>query len=327
MRSVILTESPRIPSLSIVVPLHNEESNIASLIDDVDEVLRDRGTLEFILVDDGSTDGTLLRIRDIAARRGDITVLSLSRNFGHQAALAAGIDAAFGDAVIMMDGDGQHPPAALPAMVDAWQDGALVVVGKRKATEHLSWSKRATSNLYYWMLGRTSAHPPIPGASDFRLVDARVAETLRNAKSRTMFYRGLLPSLGFNPAIVEYEERQRVHGKSSYSVRKMVHLSAAGITSYSRLPLLAVIAAVAVTTLVFIAYGAFVLVERFITGDAVPGQSSILLLIMFTSLIQLTAISVAVIYAYRAYSEVSRRPLYVLSERSPATSRSTDEGD
>ncbi len=304
----------RRPVISVVIPLHNEQANIRGLVDEVDHFLGDRVDLDFILVDDGSTDGTLAVTRALAQERSDIRLLSLSRNFGHQAALAAGLDKALGDAVIMMDGDGQHPPAVLPKMLDAWQAGSLVVVGRRVSTGHLSWSKRVTSNLYYRVLGATSAHPPIPGASDFRLVDFRVAATLRDAKSGGMFYRGLLPWLGFNPTVIDYEEPARAHGTSSYSVGKMLRLSAAGIISYSRLPFLLVMGAVGLTMLLFVAYAAFVLFERFVSGDAAPGQASILLTVMITSLIQLVAISVAVIYSYRAYTEVSRRPLYVLQE-------------
>jgi len=309
-----VADDQRAPVVSVVIPLHNEEGNIVQLVAQVDAALGDVAELDFILVDDGSTDDTLSETRQLATTRSDVTALSLSRNFGHQAALAAGIDAAFGDAVVMMDGDGQHPASVLRQMFDAWNGGALVVVGKRRATEHLSWGKRATSKLYHRVLGSTSAHPPIPGASDFRLVDARVADALRQAQSRTMFYRGLLPWLGFDPAVIEYEEADRVHGTSSYSVGKMLRLSAAGIISYSRLPFLLVLSAVFATALLFLGYSAFVLYERFVSGDAAPGQASILLTIMITSLVQLIAISVAVIYAYRAYTEVSNRPLYVLRE-------------
>lgn len=309
-----MADRSELPVVSVVIPLHNEEQNIGRLVGQVDDAIGARVDLDFILVDDGSTDGTLATVRTLAGTRGDVTALSLSRNFGHQAALAAGIDAAFGDAVIMMDGDGQHPPSVLPQMLDAWEGGALVVVGKRLSTEHLSWGKRVTSKMYYRVLGSTSAHPPIPGASDFRLVDARVATALRDAKSRTMFYRGLLPWLGFDPAVIEYEEADRVHGTSSYSVGKMLRLSAAGVISYSRLPFLLVLGAVFLTMLLFLGYAAFVLYERFVSGNAAPGQASILLTIMVTSLVQLAAICVAVIYAYRAYTEVSKRPLYVLRE-------------
>ena len=224
--------------LSIVVPAHNEEANVATLHAALCAVASKTAMdVEIIFVDDGSTDQTRQRIAAIQARDERVRLVALTRNFGHQAALLAGLEQARGDAVISMDCDLQHPPSLIPQMIAAWQSGASVVETIRDETEGASWGKRITSRLFYRFINMLSDTPITPGAADFRLLDRKPLNDLLRLRDQRLFLRGMVAWLGYPHASLHYVAGARVAGRSSYSLRRMISFAVDAITAFSAKPL------------------------------------------------------------------------------------------
>ncbi|HJR71411.1 MAG TPA: glycosyltransferase family 2 protein, partial [Gammaproteobacteria bacterium] len=226
--------------ISIVIPAHNEEHNLEVLYVNVREVMdaaANSSDWELVVVDDGSTDGTWSAIERLSANDVRVRGLRLSRNFGHQPALMAGLAAARGRAVIMMDADLQHPPALLPQLVRKWREGFQIVHAVRRDPPNLSWGKRTFSRLYYRLFAFLSGVAIEPGSADFRLLDRQVVDEILKFEEEGLFLRGLVHWVGYATTSVPFECGERHAGKSKYSLRKMLTLGWHGVSSFSLVPL------------------------------------------------------------------------------------------
>ena len=226
------------PNLSIVIPLYNEEQNLAMLHERLMGVMaRLSISWEIIFIDDGSSDKTLKILEELASNQPFIKAISLTRNFGHQAALMAGLDNANGDAVITMDGDLQDPPELIPLMLDKWNDGFQVVYARRKNYRSDNFLKRWLSMLFYFIIKTLKMTTAPKNVGDFRLIDNRVLVELREMRERTRYLRGMISWLGFSYAFVDYDRPDRENGKAGYSFSQLTKLALDGFFSFSRVPL------------------------------------------------------------------------------------------
>ena len=252
--------------------------------------------------------------RSIAAREKHVYYLSLSRNFGHQNALRAGLDLATGEAVVTMDGDMQHPPEVVLRMIKKWLDGCEVVVTVREDTKDITWFKRRSSVIFYRILNSISGVGLQPGTADFRLLDRKVVDVVKGLNERGIFYRGIIPWVGFHQCSITYVPRKRAHGKTKYSMRKMFRLAVDGMTAFSFLPLrLAAVAGIFIAIVSFL-YVFYALYIKFFTTQAISGWLSIMSGIYFLGGVQLIFIGLCGEYIGRIFMEVKRRPHYIVSQ-------------
>src|SRR5208283_1993465 len=246
---------------------------------------------EIIFVVDDSTDDTCLRVAALRARDKRVRLVSLTRSFGHQAALLAGLQRARGSAVISMDCDLQHPPALIPDMVAAWRAGALVVETIRDDTLDAGWRKRITSRLFYRFMNMLSSTPITPGAADFRLLDRRPLNDLLRLRDQRLFLRGMIAWLGYPCASLHYVAGARAAGRSSYSTRKLIVLAADAITAFSAKPLRAAFYVGVVTSLLALCYVALI-AYRWSQGEIVQGWTSLMLAVLFLGATQLMTLGI-----------------------------------
>lgn len=300
--------------MSVVLPAHNEAANLPPLLDRLLPVLRACSVAhEVIVVDDGSRDATALAL---APYLGDDAVLHLrlSRNFGKEIALAAGLDQARGDVVCLMDADGQHPPELLPDMLAHWLAGADMVYTVRRSRADEGPVKRLGSALFYRALRALSGVDLPPDAGDFRLFDRCVADALRSLPERNRYTKGLYAWVGFRSVALPYTPEARTHGRSRYSLTRLARLAFDGLTSFSTLPLRIWSALGGAFAFGALAYAVWLLVEHF-AGHPLPGWSTLAVGLMFFSGVQLISIGIVGEYLGRVYEEVKQRPLYLVAER------------
>ncbi|MFN8542850.1 MAG: glycosyltransferase family 2 protein [Candidatus Binatia bacterium] len=303
------------PEISVVVPVLNEERAVAALYARVSAVLRGLvASYEFVFVDDGSTDRTPLVLAELSALDPAVSVVQLSRNFGHQAALLAGLDHACGRAVIMMDADLQHPPEILPEMVRRWREGYHVVYTIRREDPASGLFKRATRWLFYSLFRRMARVDMESDAADFRLLDARVVHALRQFRERFLFFRGLVGWVGFRRVAVDYVGQARVAGRSKYTVGRMLRLALDGLFSFSTLPLQLAIWLGLAVALVGAGYAGFALWAALVLRATVPGWTSLMIVVLLLGGVQLVVLGILGAYLGRAYEEVKGRPVYVVQE-------------
>jgi glycosyltransferase involved in cell wall biosynthesis len=227
-----------LPDISVVLPAHNEAGNIGPMAATLTELLRPFGRFEIVFVDDGSSDGTLAAIRAAAATEPCVRYLSFTRNFGHQAALRAGLQHARGRAVIVMDCDFEHPPELIPQLLAAWREGAKVVVTRRDDGEaDLPPLKRVTSRMYYKILDTIGDVSIEPGSADFMLLDRAVVDTVNGLHDQDVFLRALVRWLGFPMTSIAFSRGARIHGDSKYTLKRMIDLAVTGIAAHSVRPL------------------------------------------------------------------------------------------
>jgi glycosyltransferase involved in cell wall biosynthesis len=308
--------------LSIVVPLYNEAAGLAHLharLDDLARTLRQRYGLacEVVYVDDGSADATLAIARGLAADALDVQVVSLSRNFGKEAALMAGLDHARRGAVLFMDGDGQHPPDLVEKLVDHWIGGGYDVVYTAKAhRDNESLLRRLAVHGFYALIN-WGARQKIPeDAGDFRLLSPRAAAALRQLPERNRFFKGLASWIGFRQIRVDYEPATRAHGVTTFSPGRLVGLSIEGLTSFSVAPLrFASLLGVLLATAAFL-FGLSILWETWTTGKSVPGYPSLVVGLMTIGGVQLIMIGIVGEYIGKILSELKARPIYFVAEHS-----------
>jgi polyisoprenyl-phosphate glycosyltransferase len=254
-------------------------------------------------------------IRKLRARTDRVRLLSLSRNFGHQIALTAGIDHASGDAIVLMDADLQHPPALIPQLISRWLDGFEVVHTIRKTTAESSWPKRATAAAFYRVFRLLSRVDLPSNAADFRLIDRKVADALRGIRERTRFLRGLTVWAGYRSTSISYDAPTRQAGETKYSPARMLKLAIDALVSFSAAPLhLAVYAGIVLALLGFL-YAGYALYARFVTGHVLPGWTSLAILVSIVGGIQLVLMGVIGVYLGKIFEEVKRRPLYLVRSR------------
>ena len=301
--------------LSLVIPLFNEEAVLPLLVGRLDTVLAQLDCrVEVILVDDGSRDRTLALVRDIVARDARFRALSFPRNFGHQAAITAGLDVAAGDAVVIMDADLQDPPEILARMVQLYREGYDVVSAQRVGREGDGMWKRATASAFYWIMRKTVDQRLVPEVGDFRLLSRPVVLALRQFREQHRFMRGLIAWLGFKEAVVPFVRGPRAAGTTKYPTWKMAAFAWTAITSFSGLPLrLGVLAGFAMIGLGAL-YFVYALYRAVVVHATVPGWTSLVFLQIFFSGATLLCIGLMGEYLARVYDESKRRPLYVVRD-------------
>ena len=305
----------RVPLLSIVVPVKDEEQSIAPFVSRVSAILAKvcgGEGWEILFVDDGSRDSTLAVIA--ASKKPDkrVRALSLSRNFGKEAALSAGLDHARGRAVVPMDVDMQDPPEVLGEMVARWREGYEMVFGVRRCRSTDTRAKRWTAGLYYRAHNALTADKIPENAGDFRLLDRKVVDVIKAMPERNRFMKGLFAWAGFNQAAVEYDRAERTTGETKFNYWKLWTLALDGITSASTVPLRVWSYVGGAIALAALAYAGFIVSRTLLFGNAVPGYASIMVSVLFLGGMQLLSLGILGEYVGRILTETKQRPLYVV---------------
>ena len=298
--------------LSVVTPCFNESEVINLFYNEIKPVLQSLSNLDFeiIFIDNGSRDDTLEKLNNIAESDSAVRVCSLSRNFGHQIALSAGLEFATGDVVVLMDADLQHPPGAIPEFVKKWHEGFDIVSGVRTNTQSSSWLKNVSSNSFYSIFNFLSTTPIPQGVGDFCLLTKRVSDALKSMPERHRFLRGMISWTGYNRTLVTYECAERAAGQSKYSPRKMVGLAMDAVFSFSAQPVrLALRLGLTLTVLGFI-YLIWTVVPGLFRGNLVPGYASLIGVSITLGGCQLAFIGLIGEYLARVFEEVKGRPIY-----------------
>ncbi|WP_244206895.1 glycosyltransferase family 2 protein [Caballeronia pedi] len=299
--------------LSLVIPLYREASHFAESLKEIIAVLKDIPIrYELVLIDDGSPDNTWEVIEQQCALFAEVKAARLSRNFGKEAALAAGLEHARGDAVIVMDGDLQHPPTLIPEMVASWRQGADVVEAVKRARAKESIFTRINSRAFYAIFSRLTGFD-LRGASDYKLMDRRVVEAWRAMGERNLFFRGMNAWLGFERAQIRYDVDERAGGESGWSTMQLMRLAVTAVASFSSAPLYLLIG----TGLGFAAFAVILGAQtlfRKLSGTAVDGFTTIILLLLILGCALMLGMGLIGVYVARIYEEVKRRPRYVIAQ-------------
>lgn len=316
------TRAPRTPRdlelLSVIVPVYNEEDTLEQMNERLGAVLADV-EYEVIFVDDGSTDDSMSLLAGLAADSERVRVLRLSRNFGHQAALTAGLDHARGDAIITIDCDLQDPPELIPELIQRWREGAEIVNTYRRSRAGESRIKRLTASLFYRAFDRLAQLDLSERTGDFRLLDRRALDALGSMRERNRFLRGMSAWIGYRQETVPFDRDPRFAGETKYTPRKMVRFSLDALSSFSNVPLqLATMMGFVFSAIAFM--GIPIAIGFRIAGEFVPGIATVLLAVLLLGGIQLITVGIIGEYLGRVYDEVKARPLYLLDEErsSPA---------
>lgn len=307
---------PEVKLISLVVPCFNEGKSVAAFHAAVSEVARamPHFDFEFLFVDDGSEDDTLQSLVWLRDQDSRVRVIELSRNFGKEAALSAGLDFAVGDAIIPMDADMQDPPALIPELVDVWVGGAEVVLARRADRRSDSFLKRVTARFFYRLHNRVSDIQIPENVGDFRLIDRVVVNALRRLPERQRFMKGLFAWVGFRTAVVDYVRPSRQLGQSKFSVLRLWSLAVEGITSFSAVPLKAWTYIGGIGAVSALCYAVFIALRTLILGVDVPGYASLFVAVLFLGSVQLVGIGVLGEYIGRIYMEAKGRPVYLVRQ-------------
>jgi glycosyltransferase involved in cell wall biosynthesis len=303
-------------TLSVVIPMMDEADGLDALFARLTHALAPLDcALEFVCVNDGSSDETVAALRQMQQKLPHIVIVDLSRNFGKEAALSAGLHEATGTVIVPLDADLQDPPELIPEMVQRWREGAEVVIAIRQSRDSDSLFKRATASAFYRIINRVSDITIPPHAGDFRLMDRKVVEALKRLPERTRFNKGLFAWLGFNTVEVAYERPVREAGDTKWRYAKLWTFAIDGITSFSSLPLRIWSYIGTLIALGALVYG-FVIIMRvlFFGGADVPGYASLMTVTLFSCGLTLTGLGVIGEYLSRVFLEVKQRPLYVVRE-------------
>ncbi len=305
------------PHISVIVPMYNEADGLEQLWSRLVPVLEGlTPEWEILCVNDGSTDNTLAILRAVNAQEPRVRYVSLSRNFGKEAALTAGLFHTQAQAVIPFDADLQDPPELIPALVEQWQKGFKVVLATRQKRMEEGWLKRVTAQGFYRMMSRISTVPIPENTGDFRLMDASVVEQIKHLPERTRFMKGLFAWVGFSTAQVFYDRPSRLVGKSKQNYRNLWRLAKDGIFSFTTLPLRITTYLGIIISLFSFGYAAFLMIRTIWHGIDVPGYASIMVVVLCMGGIQLISIGILGEYVGRSYRETKQRPLYIIEETS-----------
>ncbi len=301
--------------ITIVIPVLNEADGLDALVAEIARCLDGQDFAWSVLfVDDGSSDGTLARIRDLNAADPRFTAISFSRNFGKEIAIAAGLRNAKGDAVVIMDADLQHPPAMIADFVAEWRKGADVIFGKRESRRYDSALRRGVSQMFHSVFNHIARTQLPVGIVDFLLLDRKAVDAFNRLDERTRFSKGLYAWIGFSPTFIPFDYGERRAGISRFNFLRLARFAIDGFVSFSSLPLKVWSYVGALISLVAIGYGIYFAVRSIFVGIDVPGYPSLIVSIMFFAGVQLVSLGVIGEYLARIYEEVKARPLYVVAE-------------
>ncbi|MEO6489461.1 MAG: glycosyltransferase family 2 protein [Ferruginibacter sp.] len=298
--------------LSIIIPVYNEAENITPLSGELEVVCNNN--CEIIFVDDGSTDETIQFIEQLSIKDSRYKCISLSRNFGHQNALMAGLEFASGENIIIMDGDLQHPAAMIPAMLKKLNEGYDIVNTMRNKTAQIGLGKKITGALFYSFINTISDVPIQPNVADFKAFNRKVLLSILQFKERELFLRGIFSWIGFKTTTIEFEAPARQNGKSKYSFGKMMRLALKGTTSFSFKPLRLALMIGGIISLGAFSFGIFALVAYY-RGQTVPGWASLIIAVMFLGGTQLLAIGLLGEYIASLFTETKKRPVYLVDRK------------
>jgi len=319
METFTSNEKPAInfhrPRLSIVVPAYNESENLPVLVGELEEILQDLSvTYEIIIVDDGSRDDTWARIRYLNRNSSRIQGIRLSRNFGHQYALLAGLAHAKGRSVVTMDADLQHPPSVVPELLAQWENGFKVVLTIREEPRDISWFKKYSSEWFYRLFSWLSGVQLDKGMADFRLLDRSIVDQLLKFPEEGLFLRGLVQWIGFPSAAITFQAGARFSGETKYNLKRMLRFAWHGISSFSLVPLrIAVILGLTMSFAAFIST-MYAVLSKFLSEGVVPGWASSLAIISFLFGVLFIILGVLGEYIGRIFVQVRGRPRFLISE-------------
>lgn len=315
------------PDLSVVVPMHNESGNVDAFFHRLLPALdRLSLTYEVVCVDDGSTDATWGNLLVWRAREQAIRLVSLSRNFGKEVALTAGIDAAQGDAVVLIDADLQHPPELIETFIAKWRAGYEMIYAQRRDRSTDGWLRRAFTRGFYWTFGRIADVEMPNGAGDFRLLDRKVVDALKSMPERARFMKGLYAWVGFRHTGVPFDPEARHDGRSTFGLMRLFRFAIDGLVSFSTAPLTACAYLGAMIAVPSVLAGFYFMFRTLIQGVEVPGYASIIVAVMVLGGVQLLSLGVIGAYIGRLYEETKQRPLYIVRQTEgvdPAAERRT----
>jgi glycosyltransferase involved in cell wall biosynthesis len=302
-------------TLSVIIPMHNEEAVLDVLFSRLDEVLPKDVSVEIVCVDDGSRDGTAAALAARAAVDPRLRILLLARNFGQEAALTAGLEAACGDMLVLIDADLQDPPELIGEFIELWEQGYDVVYGIRADRSRDGFFKRSTAGVFYRVFNALSDVPIPADTGSFRLVDRKVVEALNDLPERTRFLRGLFTWVGFRQVGVPYVRPERAAGSTSYGLARMWRLAVDGLTSFTTAPLRIWTAVGLALGGLALLYAAYTVVKVLVHGREAPGWASLMVVMLFGFAVQMIAFGVLGEYVGRLYQEVKGRPIYLVREK------------
>ncbi len=309
------------PLISVVVPMYDEEEAVGLFFERIRSVMDEAGArYQVVCVNDGSRDRTLAALLKIAGADPRVRVIDLSRNFGKEAALSAGLARAKGDAVVVIDADLQDPPELIPEFIARWRRGVDVVIGVRADRSSDTFLKRKTAECFYRVFNTISEVPLIPNAGDFRLMDRRVVDTINLFPERARFMKGLLTWPGYQHELVEFERRRRAAGHGKWRPWKLWNFALDGLFSFSTVPLRIWTYLGGLISLISLSYMLYVIARTTVFGIDVPGYASILVIMLFSLSINLLGIGILGEYIARIHVETKSRPLYVVSSEYQASS-------
>jgi dolichol-phosphate mannosyltransferase len=302
------------PLISVVVPVFDEEATVVELHRRLTAALRPLGRYEIVVVDDGSRDATWPTLRQLAVDDPRLKLIRLSRNFGHQIALSAGLEHARGDAVVSIDADLQDPPELIPDLLERWRGGADVVFAVRQKRDGETWFKLVTASAFYKLINRVSSVEIPEQAGDFRLLSRRALDALLAMPERARYLRGMSSWIGFEQATVPYTRDARFAGETKYPLRRMIQFAGDAVTSFSATPIRVVAGLGFLSVALCLVALAWTLYIRLFTDETVAGWTSVIVVVLFLGGVQLLSLGIIGQYVGRIFDEVKDRPLYFVDE-------------
>ena len=300
--------------ISVIVPCFNEEESLSTFNQTLIQFLPENYNYEIIYINDGSKDSTFQVILSLAKDNPNIKYISFSRNFGHQNALKAGYDFASGDCAISLDADLQHPPAVIPELIGKWEEGFEIVNTIRNDHQSISYAKKISSGLFYKLMKRLSDVNIENGMADFRLIDKKVLRQLKLFPENFLFFRGIIPWMGFKQATVTFDANERFAGTTKYTFRKMLKFATTGVTAFSVKPLRISIYLGSVIAVLSFLYGLYAAYTHLFTDRAITGWTSMIISVLFIGGINLLMLGIIGEYLGKLFIENKRRPNYLISE-------------
>lgn len=300
--------------LSVIIPSYNEEAMIEKAASTLALVLNENGIVhELIFIDDGSNDSTWELIKKVSADDGSIRGVHFSRNFGKESAIIAGLAEAKGECAVVIDCDLQHPPEKIPEMYSLWQEGYEIIEGQKSDRGKESVAHSLAAKVFYSLIGK-AAGVDMENASDFKLLDRKVINTLLSMKEKYAFFRALSSWVGFKTAAVEFDVKEREAGVSKWSTISLCKYAVSNLTSFSTFPIQIITALGIITFIISVVLGCIALIQKF-TGQALEGFTTVILIMLFTSSIIMISLGIIGYYIARIYEEIKGRPRYIVSQK------------